>query len=327
MVIIDRLRLSLPEAAKRRLNATRQWVAIALPPGEAIVDVKLVTSRGVFDVTGNNAVAALWPLTVRFALDAQLQAALAAGRARLDLVDRKLGRVIGRLTLRHRRDWEVAGATIGLCEVLAGTHYCAPWPRRLWDSWLHRRAALRKPFEERLMSPAAIEHLLTFYLCPRPVFLVGVSDGSCSNLFPMDLVGPLPSGIFTLALRNTSVSVETIKSDRRLALSDVPASAVLLTYQLGVHHKHPSIDGRDLPFKLLRSELFCLPVPDFALRVREVEIIDFQTIGSHTLFVGRFCSERFLAECPQLFQTSGAHQRLRSRHDRPFKQVFPLDAG
>jgi flavin reductase (DIM6/NTAB) family NADH-FMN oxidoreductase RutF len=298
-----------------------------MPQGEALVDVKLVTRRGELDVSSNNAVAALQPLTLRLELDEQIRSALAAGRAWLHLVDRRLARVIGVLEIGARRDWEVAGSTIGLFEVKRATHYCTSWPRRLWDTWLYARAARRAPAGRQIMTPMGVEQLLIFYLRPRPVFLVGVNDGRHSNLFPMDLVGPLPCGGFTLALRNTSVSVETIKNDRRLALCDLPASACDIAYRLGAHHKNPSIDPARLPFRLLKSEIFSLPVPEIALRVREVEILDFQTVGSHTLFIGRFRSERTRATGPQLCHTSGAHQRLRSRHHQPFEEAHTPAVG
>jgi flavin reductase (DIM6/NTAB) family NADH-FMN oxidoreductase RutF len=294
--------------------------------GEAPVDVRLVTLRGEIDVSGNNAVAALRPLTLRLEVNEQIRAALAAGKARLHLVDRHLGRVIGALEIGERRDWDVAGSTLGLFEVRSATHYCTGWPRRLWDTFLYKRAARRAPGHQQIMTPAGVEQLLTFYLCPRPVYLVGVNDGRHSNLFPMDLLGPLSSGI-TLALRNTSVSVETIKSDCRLALSDLPATACAAAYKLGAHHKSPSIDPASLPFGLLQSEIFQLPVPAVALRVREVEILDHRTVGSHTLFVGTFRSERVLATGPQLCHTSGVHQALRSRHRRPFEEPHTPAGG
>jgi flavin reductase (DIM6/NTAB) family NADH-FMN oxidoreductase RutF len=312
---------SLRDAVKDRLRATRQWVPVSLSMEPPVVDVKLVTPRGEFDVTGNNAVAALRPLTLRLELDGQLRSALGGGEVRLHLVDRQLGRVIGVLVMGERRDWEVAGNTIGLFEVKAGRHYCAGWPRRVWDTWLYWRAARRAPPEKQIMTVAGVEQLMIFYLCPRPVHLIGVDDGRHSNIFPMDLVGPLPSGSFTLALRNTSVSVETIKSNRRLALSDLPASACGIAYRLGAHHKKARIDPTELPFKVLQSEIFSLPVPEIALRVREVEIIDFRTVGSHTLFVGRFRSERICASAPQLYHTSGTHQLFRSRHHQPLEEA------
>jgi hypothetical protein len=107
----------------------------------------------------------------------------------------------------------------------------------------------------------------------------------------------------------------------------MPASACDAAYRLGAHHKNPGIDPSNLPFGLLQSELFHLPAPEIALRVREIEILDHQTVGSHTLFVGTFRSDRTLATGPRLCHTSGVHQMLRARHYQPFVEAHTPAAG
>jgi flavin reductase (DIM6/NTAB) family NADH-FMN oxidoreductase RutF len=322
------MRVPLPEALKGRLRPTGQWLAISLPAPQQIMDVKLFAGGREFDVTLNSSVAAMRPFTLRVGLDAELTAALKhASEPRLHLVDRQSARVLGILHLRHLRDWHVADAQLALFEVRGGRQYCATWLRRRWDTFMYRRAARGTPREKQLMLPDAVEQMMIFYLCPRPVHFVSVDDGRHSNVFPMDLVGPLQLERFTLALRNTSPSVETMKSTRRVALGDVPGSACQIAYQLGAHHKKQQIDWDTLPFQALRSRQFSLRVPEIALRIREVELLDFQTVGSHTLFVGRISSEERLRAGPQLFHTSGVHQRLRARHGRPFEEALQPGAG
>jgi flavin reductase (DIM6/NTAB) family NADH-FMN oxidoreductase RutF len=314
----------LPEALKKKLRPTSQWLAISLPAPQQLVDVRLIAAGREFDVTSNSSVAAMRPFVLRVGLDPELGAVLRQSpAARLHMVDRALGRTLGVLKLRHLRDWEAADARMALFDIVAGTQYCAPWPRRAWDTFMYRRAARRKPPQSQLMLPAAVEQMMTFYLCPRPVYFVSVDDGTHSNIFPMDLVGPLQPDRFTMALRNTSPSVETMKSTRRLALGDIPGSACEMAYQLGAHHKKLQVDWDTLPFKALRSQRFALRIPDIALRIREVELMDFQTVGSHTLFIGRIVSEQPLRPGPQLFHTSGVHQRLRTRLGSPLQEAPP----
>lgn len=313
----------LPEALKKKLRPTSQWLAISLPAPQQLMDVRLIAGEHEFDVTTNSSVAAMRPFVLRVGLDPEIAAALRERPGpRLHLVDRAFGRTVGVLKLRHLRDWEVADARMALFDVTAGTQYCAPWPRRLWDTFMYRRAARRKPPESLLMLPDAVEQMMIFYLCPRPVYFVSVDDGSHSNVFPMDLVGPLQPDRFTMALRNTSPSVETMKSTRRLALGDVPGSACDIAYQLGAHHKKLQVDWDSLPFKALRSRRFALRIPDIALRIREVELMEFQTVGSHTLFIGRIVSEQPLRAGAQLFHTSGVHQRLRTRLGSPLQEAL-----
>lgn len=313
----------LPEALKKKLRPTAQWLAISLPAPQQLMEVRLLAAGREFDVTSNSSVAAMRPFVLRVGLDPEIDAALRQSPdASLQLVDRALGRILGVIELRHRQDWEAAGARLALFDVAASTQYCAPWARRLWDTFMYRRAARRKPAASQLMLPAAVEQMMTFYLCPRPVYFVSVDDGTHSNIFPMDLVGPLQPDRFTMALRNTSPSVETMKSTRRLALGDIPGSACDIAYQLGAHHKKLQVDWDSLPFKTLRSQRFGLRIPDMALQIREVELMEFQPVGSHTLFIGRIVSEQPLRSGPQLFHTSGVHQRLRTGLGIPLQEAL-----
>jgi flavin reductase (DIM6/NTAB) family NADH-FMN oxidoreductase RutF len=322
------MRIPLFGSLQERLRPTPQWLAISLPAAEQSVEVKLLAGQDSFDVTLDSAVAAMRPFTLRLGCSDELAATLQrVPEPELHFTDREFGRLMGILRLRYLRDWSTAGARMALCEIVAGTHYCAPWPRRTWDSWQYRRTARRTPPERLVMLPEAVEQMLIFYLRPRPVFFVSVDDGQHSNVFPMDLVGPLQPEGFTLALRNTSPSVETMKRTRQIALGDVPGSACQIAYQLGAHHKRLQVDWDALPFQALRSPRFSLRLPDIALRVREVELLDFQTVGSHTLFVGRICSEEPLHAGPQLCHTCGVQQRLRSQLGRLFQEARQKPLG
>jgi flavin reductase (DIM6/NTAB) family NADH-FMN oxidoreductase RutF len=313
--------MHIPAALKQLLAATPQWLPIGLDYPQEAIQVLLMASGAQFEVTANNVIAALKPLTVAFGLDANMSSAVEGeSGTELEFVDRALRRRIGALRLCQPRFWSVAGRCIGLFEVHGGTQHCSGWPRSVWDSWMYRRAARKKTRPDSLaLAPAAVEQSLIFYLCPRPVFLVSVDDGQHSNIFPMDLVGPIAPDRFTLALRNSSPSVETIKTARKVALSSIAAADHRIAYQLGAHHKRITIQPDALPFKMSASREFRIPIPVTALRVREVEIHDFQEVGSHTFFVGQVVSDDAVRNAPQLFHTCGAYQRLRVRDGRSFR--------
>ena len=172
------------------------------------------------------------------------------------------------------------------------------------------------------MPPESIQQTMIFYTCPRPVVLVSVDDGTRGNLFPMDLIGPVSPDRFTLALRITSPSVEVMKATRRVALSDMPSALTPVIYKLGEHHKKQSIDWGSLPFQTARSGMFQLPYPENAMRVREMEIIDHETVGSHTFFITREVSETVRGAGPQLFHTNGNYQHFRARTGRGFQRAL-----
>jgi flavin reductase (DIM6/NTAB) family NADH-FMN oxidoreductase RutF len=300
-------------AVSRWLRPLPQWSAIALHPPQELVEVRLRTARGEFDLTRNNVIAALRPLTVAIGMDGPLGLALQqrAG-CELHFIDAIDGRTLGVLGLERQQDWDTDGIQLALFSVDRGRHRCLAWPARPWNRWLQDRAvrAGAKPGNFGL-SPATTQQIMIFYICPRPVVLVSVDSGSHSNLFPMDLIGPIAPERFTLALRSSSASVEPMKAVRRVALSDVPASHHKTAYSLGAHHKNAQMNWDSLPFRLERSPRFALPVPEWALRVRELEIVDVRTVGSHTLFVTHARSDRVMSDDAQFFHTSGIHERYR----------------
>jgi flavin reductase (DIM6/NTAB) family NADH-FMN oxidoreductase RutF len=296
-----------------------QWSPVALQQQQA-VEVRLSGAGREIDITSDVVVASLDPLMLAIAVNDRTGFALEdRSGPHLYFVDLESGGRVGLLHLRHLRNWDTSGITLGLFEVRNGTQRCVRWPYRGWNRWLQNRAMQKKTDSSNFwMPPEAVQQLMIFYICPRPVVLVSVDDGSHSNLFPMDLIGPVSADRFTLALRSTSQSVETMKSARRVALADIPASSCGAAYKLGVHHRNVKVDWDQLPFNIQRSPKFALPYPGIALRIREVEILDFDTIGSHTFFVTRIASEFVVAEAPRFFHTSGIYQHYRTRQRRPF---------
>jgi flavin reductase (DIM6/NTAB) family NADH-FMN oxidoreductase RutF len=312
--------IPLPMALKRRMRPLPQWPPVALRAPQQAVQVRLSTVRGEFDVTRSAVVASLRPLTLAVGLDARLRSAIEErSQPELHFVDLESRRTVGMLQLQHSRIWDTCEAAIGLFEVRSGTQHCLRWPYRPWNRWLQNRRMRRNTEPHNFfMPPEAVQQQMIFYICPRPVVLVSVDDGSHSNLFPMDLIGPVSSDRFTLALRSTSPSIPTMKSARRVALSDVPAREYATAYKLGIHHKNVKVEWDHLPFGIQRSRTFSLPCPAIALRIRELEILDFDTIGSHTFFVTRVASEHSTGDDAQFFHTSGIYQHFRSCNGRPF---------
>jgi flavin reductase (DIM6/NTAB) family NADH-FMN oxidoreductase RutF len=310
----------LLKALRQRIGPLPQWSPIALNQPQEAVQVRLLSPDGEFDVTRAAVVASLRPLTLAIGLDEKLQSAVGKhSSARLHLVDLDTRGTVGMLDLSHVRNWETSGITLGLFEIRHGEHHCARWPLREWNRWQQNRVMRRNSDPHNFVMPAdAVQQQMIFYICPRPVVIVSVDDGQHSNLFPMDLIGPVSPERFALALRSTSQSVPTMKSARRIAISDVPAPDYKIAYKLGVHHKNVQVDWDHLPFKLQRSHEFQLRCPQSTPRIREIEILDFDTIGSHTVFISRVASEQAAGADALFFHTSGIYQHYRSRNGRPF---------
>lgn len=315
------MRLPLPESLKRQLRPLPQWSAIALRDPQDTIAVAWRSGHQRVDVTHRNVVAALRPLTIAIGSTPAAEVnGPARAASRLEFVDRLTEVILGSLELGTARPVEAAGVVANLFEVTGGEDQCLGWVRRTIDTRLRQMRGRRtsEPYNFTL-APDALRQLLVFYICPRPVVLVSVDDGQHSNIFPMDLIGPVGPHLFTLALRTTSQSVATMSSARRMAISSLPASQRETAYRLGAHHGQTKVDWSALPFRVVRSTTFGLPVPHIAPRIRELEAVHVETIGSHTLFVTRVVSDTGPTDGALLHHTGGWHQHLRTTRGHAFR--------
>jgi flavin reductase (DIM6/NTAB) family NADH-FMN oxidoreductase RutF len=258
-------------------------VAVGLPRPAEFVRVSL---DGLGDVSTDHVPVSLRPFTVGVCLDRSVTAQ-DLRRATLTFRDWDNVRPTrGRLRLTSEQAIDLGSRRLWLFHVTSSTNGCLPplqvYARELHDWWGRRKRA--NPYNFR-MTAADLRAINVYYIRPRPVSLVTVVDGDASNIFPMDLIGPVSSGHFLLALRSTSPAIALMSHIRRVAVSAAPASFKKAAYALGAHHRERSIDLGRLPFPTVASPEFGLPVPADALVVRELAIRDIHTVGSHTLFV------------------------------------------
>jgi len=196
-------------------------------------------------------------------------------------------------------------------------NYCVPrawlWMRYLYYAYQRWRSTKRSDAPDIRMTGRDVHCLLVCYICPRPVVLVSVMHGNLTNIFPMDLIGPIGLRYFSLALHSTSTAVPLMERSRRIALSSVPVEQTSVAYQLGKNHNKPCVDSHDLPFATMASPAFGLPVPQFSLRVREMQIEAVRTVGSYRLFLARTIEDQWRADGPQLFLVHGFYQTWKHR--------------
>jgi flavin reductase (DIM6/NTAB) family NADH-FMN oxidoreductase RutF len=306
----------LKTIGKAFLRPLPQWAPVGISPPQQAVSVSLEWNGHAADVTGNHTIASLKPLTVAIGLDA---ATYDLTLGTLTFADAVTGKPIGLLQLSRVATRDVGGAQTGFFQIVGAHHQCLPWPRRPWNAMLQARAIrrFRRP-HNFYMPPAAVQQLMIFYICPRPVVLVSVSEKNHSNLFPMDLIGPLANGCFTLALRSTNVSVPTMVETRRFAISGMRAEHKDVVYKLGEHHKKEFVAWDELPLLVVSSETLKLPVIGSALWIRELLVEESEAIGSHMFFTCRVVSERRSSPGLQLHHTAGFHQEFRKMRGKPF---------
>lgn len=306
----------LKPIAKRLIGPLPQWASVGIVPTQQAISVRLESTNRSLDVTKNHTIASLRPLTVAIGMHDDINDLEAAS---LVYRDNRTGRSIGFLRIRFLKIQAVGPTTLGLFEVDGANHHCLSWPRKHWNTLLQERAIRRNRNPHNFqMTPLAVQQLMTFYICPRPVVLVSVSESTHRNIFPMDLIGPLWPECFTLALRNTSLSVPTMAAARRVAISGIGADHKDAVYRLGEHHKKEFTDWNALPFVMHLSETFRIPAVSSALSIRELAIEHNELIGSHMFFVCRIVSDRKQSSGLQLHHTAGFHQEFRRRRGDPF---------
>ena len=282
---------------------------VAMDDPQEDVEVWLRGSCEPRNVTRNNVIAALRPLTIGVMFGRNESPPQAGQAFRLSMQDRRVPQhLLGALHLRFARSIELAEHRFCLFELDGSENLCVPsLSLRLYYLQEQRRMRQRRrtsPYNFQ-MTPQDVRGIHVFYICPRPVVLVSVEHAGSGNLFPMDLIGPTDSPWFSMALRSTSPAVQLMQQSRRMALCGVPFAWQGIAYDLGKHHQLSNIDWEKLPFTTTRSPLFNLRVPDAALRVCEVYVHEFHEVGSHVLFLTTVERETApdVAKGPQLFHS------------------------
>ena len=156
--------------------------------------------------------------------------------------------------------------------------------------------------------------MIVFFICPRPVVLVSVVHDGSGNVFPMNLMGPVGEGRFAFSLNSTRHAAPIVGRAGRLAISNVPFDQAALARQLGRNHMKDSIDMTHLPFAARMSPEFGFPSPEFAVRVREMEVEFTERLGSHTFFITRMVHDEQVSASPEFFYVHGIYQAWRLRN-------------
>ena len=270
-----------------------QFCTVGLKYPQSEVRVWLRGLGTPLDVTDTNVIVAARPFTVGIGLE-RIPDAATIERAHLfmNFSDHSGdNRWLGEIRLSYAETIRIGDRALCLFRGSRSTNRCLPrsvvWRRYLDFARRQRRIAKGPTAPETRMILRELFALSTFYICPRPVVLVSVVDGNAGNIFPMDLIGPIGGQHFTLALHATSTAVSLMERSRRVALSGVPVEQISIAYALGQNHKKTDFCWNQISFDLTTSPAFGLPIPEFALSVKEMEIEEVRAMGSHKLFICR----------------------------------------
>jgi flavin reductase (DIM6/NTAB) family NADH-FMN oxidoreductase RutF len=269
------------------------------------------------DVTNHHSLACAIPLTICVAFEKGTD--LASEKLRgLSLRFCERGgahQVLGRIALRYSG---VALATSGpvlyFFRVSSARSYCLPL-LHLW--MLHLQARYRnwrQPLPPGTIKLASLDMraMSILFGCPRPIGLASAEESSGRNMFPLNVMGQLDDGYIGFGLKDAKSPAHLVERTRRIALSTIPMRHGDLGIKLGPNHsKKHGIEWSDLPFPTKPSPKFGTPVPEFALRVRELEVEASRTLGSHIFFVARVVADERFAEDQEWCVVHGHYQAWR----------------
>jgi flavin reductase (DIM6/NTAB) family NADH-FMN oxidoreductase RutF len=266
------------------------------------------------DVTHRHSMACASPLTVSIAFGEDQEPGDEEIR-QLRLKFRERGgrkELLGELSLRPAGSISTDGSKICLFEVRKTRNCCLPhvrlWAHDLLRAYKNWRRTDASALE---MSLAGMRAMTVMFIRPHPVVLVSHPGDGGGNIFPMNLMGELGNGYFGFALVDSREAAIGVERAGCIAVSSVPFAQAAFAFQLAANHFHNSADWKSLPFATRPSSTFGIPVPAFAARVRELEIVHTGKIGSHRFFVARIVRDAKTAECENLHLIDGIYHAWR----------------
>lgn len=132
-----------------------------------------------------------------------------------------------------------------------------------------------------------INHLISWYLYPRKIYVVVVMGADFLNIFPMDLHVKCPnSNNYYFALQPSNLSELCLKQNKKIVVCELAAKDIIKAYSLGKNHGGVNLFNSKLPFDCIKSKNFKFVIPKFCIGYKEVEITSYKLMGTHTLFQG-----------------------------------------
>ena len=225
------------------------------------------------------------------------------------------GQRLGEIGLQLSTILPTAGPQLRLFKATRCTNFCLPRPR-LWAHYLYHAADRwkKRKAENVNVSPLDDRCNAVTFICPRPVVLVSLLDGDRGNIFPMNLMGTVGRDYLVFALNCKNQAAPLVERMGQLAISSIPFNWGPTARELGKNHRLQSIDWEKLPFRTQKSKVLRIPVPEFALRVRELKVQHARPLGSHTFFVTRIVGEEVHADGPEFSMIHGLYEARRRRN-------------
>jgi len=154
-----------------------------------------------------------------------------------------------------------------------------------------------------------LKNMCSLFTYPRKVVLNIVRSSAHFNIFPMDFFADFKKEkIILLGLNAENRSLNEIIKTRNMLIADLSSANRDIAYRFAGHHKKEILESESLPYKFFDSDKLKLPVPDFAIGYKEIELMKHIKLGTHYLLVGKVLNEKELqADEPHLYHIHTIH--------------------
>lgn len=280
-----------------------------------------------YDVTFRHSIVCASPFTFCIGFDPEDRAQLLEGSTAKLRFEENAGRrhLLGEIEIKLKSILPVEEHTMALFEAVQAHNLCISSPRLAAHDLFNRYAA-RKNREKNEVKVSQLGSACNAigFICPRPVVLVSVQDGDLGSIFPMNLLGSLGGDYFAFALTSRRKAAPLVERIGRVALSTVPLNHAPTARKLAGNHYSQSIDWTQLPFALQTSKKLGLPVPEFAIRVHELQVCNAQALGSHTFFLAKVLHVETHSIQPEFNMIHGHYAAYRSTatQSEPQREAF-----
>lgn len=224
-------------------------------------------------------------------------------------------KLLGEIKLKYQQTIVTDGPQLGLYKATDCTFFCIS-PYRSWTRSLHAKYQHSKARHSGRLQPSSLDSCCNavVFSCPRPVVLVSILNGETGNIFPMNLMGQVGEHHFVFALNRNNQAASAVIAAGQLCVSSIPFEHAEHVRNFGRHHHQSTVDFKELPFGLRPSSLLGIPVPDFALTVRELLVERVLPLGSHTFFIARIVNVQEYSKALEFYRIHGLYAAERMRH-------------
>ena len=162
---------------------------------------------------------------------------------------------------------------------------------------LHNKFYNKKPGNVYL-GGNLLKQVQIAYALPRVISLITVGDGNLYNLFPTDLHGQIDEGHYIISLRHGGKAAKQVEVTNSILVTEVDPVFYKTVYSLGKNHMQELKPKNDFPFSDQLSSTFYLPLPQYAIYYRELEMMEYFDRGIHRFFLFKILNKAQIESKP-----------------------------